>query len=167
MHPISGAPPANRRPLFAGAALGVLLACLAALVVIFPAALLRWDSSAIETWYGNTILNLVASVSSRGLPDQRSQTVESVAQGRLVYTASCAQCHGAAGDGKSMFGASTFPYATDIASQDAKAKADAQLFWIIKNGLGFTAMPGFANAYHDEDLWAVVSYVRSLQRDGS
>src|SRR5207244_3524718 len=33
-----------------------------------------------------------------------------------------------------------------------------------KNGLGFTAMPAFSDAYKDEDIWAMVAYVRALQR---
>ena len=167
MQAASGAPFPSRRRLLLGVALGVLLGCLAGLLVVAPEALLHWDSSALETWYGNTTLNLVAASSAHGVPNQASQTAESVSRGRVAYMTSCAQCHGATGDGTSMFGPNTFPYATSLASQDATAKTDAELFWIVKHGLGFTAMPGFAAGYRDGDISAIVAYVRSLQRDGS
>jgi mono/diheme cytochrome c family protein len=59
------------------------------------------------------------------------------------------------------------PPATDLTGRDARAKSDAELFWIVKNGLSFTAMPGFGESYKDEDIWALVSYVRELERGGA
>ena len=84
--------------------------------------------------------------------------------GRAAYTGSCAVCHGAKGDGRGAFGRTTYPDATDFTSDAAKGKTDAQLFWIIKNGLGFTAMPAFGGQYKDDQIWAMVTYIRTLQR---
>jgi mono/diheme cytochrome c family protein len=42
-------------------------------------------------------------------------------------------------------------------------KSDAELFWITRNGLSFTAMPGFGDQYSDQDIWQIVAYIRSLQ----
>jgi mono/diheme cytochrome c family protein len=67
------------------------------------------------------------------------------------------------GDGKGVFGPITFPPATDLTKGDAKERSDAQLFYIMKNGLSFTPMPGYASQYSDQDLWAIVSYLRTLQ----
>jgi mono/diheme cytochrome c family protein len=41
------------------------------------------------------------------------------------------------------------------------------LFWITQNGLSFTAMPGFADQYSDQDIWDIVAYMRSLQNGQS
>jgi mono/diheme cytochrome c family protein len=89
--------------------------------------------------------------------DQRALTT-----GRAAYTGSCAVCHGAKGDGRGVFGRSTYPDATDLTG--VKNKSDAQLFWIIKNGLGFTAMPAFGEQYKDPEIWAMVAYIRALQQ---
>ncbi|MBV8084444.1 MAG: cytochrome c, partial [Chloroflexi bacterium] len=43
-------------------------------------------------------------------------------------------------------------------------KSDAELFWIIKNGVSFTAMPGYANQYQDAEIMNMVQYVRSLAK---
>jgi mono/diheme cytochrome c family protein len=76
---------------------------------------------------------------------------------------SCAECHGANGDGKGVFGAATYPPATDLTNGDPKEMTDAQLAWIVKNGLSFTAMPAFGAQYNDQDMLSLVAYIRSLQ----
>ena len=43
-------------------------------------------------------------------------------------------------------------------------KSDAQLFWILKNGLSFAGMPAFGQQYDDQTLWALVSYMRALPK---
>jgi len=86
-----------------------------------------------------------------------------IAAGRDAYTGSCAECHGSSGDGKGVFGPGTYPPATDLTTHDVGEKSDAELFWITKNGLSFTAMPGFGDQYSDQEIWNIVAYLRSLQ----
>lgn len=150
----------QRFVLLLGVVLGLLVAFLAGLLVIAPAALTHKESGPIETWYGDIAVSLVSRLGS-SQPAATSQAA--LASGRTAYQSSCAQCHGATGDGKGVFGQSTFPPATDLTGGSAKAKSDAQLFRIVKDGLGLTAMPAYASQYHDEDIAALVGYVRSLQ----
>ncbi|HLZ09580.1 MAG TPA: c-type cytochrome, partial [Chloroflexota bacterium] len=56
-----------------------------------------------------------------------------------------------------------YPLATDLTSDNVKEKSDAELFWITKNGLSFTAMPGFGSQYDDATTWQIIQYVRTLQ----
>ena len=109
-----------------------------------------------------------------GLADRRRQRANPTANdrralnaGRDAYTGSCSVCHGASGNGRGVFGTSSYPNATDLRSHDAAEKSDAQLFLIIKNGLNFTGMPGFADQYSDQDIWSMVSYIRALQNPDS
>lgn len=152
-----------RHPLLflTGIVCGLIVAFLIGLFVVAPYALTHKDSSPLETWYGDAAVSLV----SRLLGSQPAVTSNqaALASARAAYEASCAQCHGARGDGKGVYGQSTFPPATDLTSAPARDKSDGQLFWIIKNGLGFTAMPGYAGQYHDDDIAALAGYVRSLQ----
>jgi hypothetical protein len=76
---------------------------------------------------------------------------------------SCSVCYGANGDGRGVLGTSSHPNATDLRSHDAIEKSDAQMFWIIENGLNFTGMPGFADQYSDQDIWSMVTFIRALQ----
>ena len=38
----------------------------------------------------------------------------------------------------------------------------AELFWIIKNGIKMSAMPAFGPTHKDEELWAIVAFLRRL-----
>jgi len=61
-------------------------------------------------------------------------------------------------------GKSLFPPATNLLSANTRQMTDGQLFWIIKNGLSFTAMPGYASQYRDDAIWTMVIYIRALQQ---
>jgi mono/diheme cytochrome c family protein len=84
--------------------------------------------------------------------------------GRNAYIGSCALCHGDKGDGHGTLGQAMVPAATDLTSASTKGKSDAELFWIVKDGLSFSAMPGFGDQYQDVDIAALVAYIRLLQR---
>lgn len=68
--------------------------------------------------------------------------------------------------GHGVLGATTFPPAADLTAETARGMNDAQLFYVIKNGLGFTPTPAYGEHYSDQTIWALVTYVRSLQQDG-
>jgi mono/diheme cytochrome c family protein len=40
--------------------------------------------------------------------------------------------------------------------------SDQELFWILKNGIRLSGMPGFGRTESDEHIWTIVLYVRSL-----
>jgi len=145
-----------------GLVVGLIAAALVGLFVVAPRALQR-QPGALEQWYGGNAVNIVARMNGVSGTNPVGSNPRTLDTGRMAYTGSCAECHGARGDGKGVFGQSTFPPATDLTTADVKGKSDGELFWIVKNGLGFTAMPGYASQYSDNDIWALVSYVRSLQ----
>ena len=55
-----------------------------------------------------------------------------------------------------------YPRAPDLGSPAVQRWSDAELFWIIKNGVRPTGMPGFAHIHSDEEIWNLVRFVRSL-----
>lgn len=151
-----------------GLILGVVLTVIVAAVVAAPLALTHKSAGGLETAYANAIINVV---SSRGAGNIGANPVpgnsQAIQDGRAAFTGSCAQCHGAAADGKGVFGQNTFPPATDLTTPAAKQLSDQQMFYIIKNGLGFTGMPGYADQYSDRDIWSFVSYIRDVQSKGT
>jgi len=89
-------------------------------------------------------------------------TEESLAKGKKFYTIDCAMCHGEKGDGKGDM-ASDMKNVTDFTKPDAlKARADGELFHIIRNGKG--DMPPEGDRAKDDDIWHLVNYVRSLAK---
>jgi mono/diheme cytochrome c family protein len=151
----------KRRSLFT-AAFGAVAALLLVLVVALPFALTHRQDLPLERVYGDVAVSLVSRILGGDAPNPVVNDQRGLASGRAAYTGSCAVCHGAKGDGRGAFGRTTYPDATDLTG--VKNKSDAQLFWIIKNGLGFTAMPAFGGQYKDADIWAIVAYIRALQR---
>jgi hypothetical protein len=84
-----------------------------------------------------------------------------MAEGKEKYDIFCAVCHGAAGDGNGV----TKPYGVLAASyHDDRLRTieDGHIFDVITNGKGL--MLPFNDRISPEERWAIVLYVRALQR---
>ena len=83
-------------------------------------------------------------------------------RGQDRYTVYCAPCHGSLGDGNGI----TKQYgmgATPTFHDDAKRKlTNGEIFNVITHGKG--NMLPYADKLPAEDRWAVIAYVRALQR---
>lgn len=82
-------------------------------------------------------------------------------RGREKYEIFCTACHGQAGDGNGV----TKPYgilATSYHDDRLRNEADGYIFDVITNGKGL--MYGLKDRLSPEERWAVVLYVRALQR---
>jgi len=153
----------SKRRSLVVAALGAIVALVLVLVVALPLALTHRQDLPLERVYGDATVSVVSRVLGGDAANPLANDSRALATGRIEYTGSCAVCHGARGDGRGVFGPTTYPDATDFTTEAAKGKTDAQLFWIVKNGLGFTGMPAFGGQYKDADIWAMVAYLRHLQ----
>ena len=89
------------------------------------------------------------------------QPVEkSIALGLDHFQAHCASCHGL--DGKADSAKGREVGAADLTSNDVQAKADADLFRIISNGVPGTAMPAFARTHSPTEIWQTILFLRKL-----
>jgi mono/diheme cytochrome c family protein len=87
----------------------------------------------------------------------------SVAEGRIAYLGACAACHGSAGKGDGPLAKGLFPTPTDLRAPVARARADGEIFTIIRDGLSFTGMPAFKAGFTEAETWSLVAYLRALQ----
>jgi mono/diheme cytochrome c family protein len=46
-----------------------------------------------------------------------------------------------------------YPRVFDLGSPDVQGMSDRELFWVIKNGIRLSGMPGFAKIKSDEQIW--------------
>jgi mono/diheme cytochrome c family protein len=75
----------------------------------------------------------------------------------------CRLCHGAPGSPRNEFAQGLYPSPPDLASGQVQRKRnDAELYWIIKNGLKMTGMPAFGATHAEDDLWGMVAFLRRL-----
>jgi mono/diheme cytochrome c family protein len=53
------------------------------------------------------------------------------------------------------------PEAPDLA-EDMKEMSPPEIFWVVKNGIRMTGMPGWGETHSDEQLWEIVSFLIEL-----
>lgn len=100
-----------------------------------------------------------------------AMTPASVAEGKRVYDANCAACHGAEAEGADRAGIAISiieeqqgrqpPDLTD--DQWDHGSSDGDIFRVIERGVPPTMMPGFDASIPDQEIWNVVNYLRSLR----
>jgi mono/diheme cytochrome c family protein len=109
----------------------------------------------------------VAGSIARNAPDTAvaqpaTITAAMLTRGQQRFAINCVPCHGQSGDGLGMIVQRGFPRPPALFSDDL-IKAKAQHFYdVITNGHG--VMYSYADRVSPADRWAIVAYIRALQR---
>ena len=74
----------------------------------------------------------------------------------------CASCHGNDGSGATEMGRNLFPRVPDMRLDATQRLSDAELYYIIHNGIRWTGMPAWGNPDSDMDSWKLVLFIRHL-----
>jgi len=153
----------NRHVAFSLVALlAVILLALG--LVLSQASLSALDEpSPLETYAATRAKRfVVARRAGEASPKRRLALPNPAAIGGMQFRARCASCHGLDGRTPSEIGRWMYPRASDLGSAPVQEWSDAELFWIIKNGVRLTGMPGFGKVLSDEEIWPLVDYIRTL-----
>lgn len=91
-------------------------------------------------------------------------TRELILRGQERYDIFCTVCHGQAGDGQGIIMTGNYGYtpAPSYHQERLRDAADGYIYDVIANGV--RNMPGYAQQVPVADRWAIVSYIRALQR---
>ena len=131
-------------------------------------AVYSWPFSALpqpgrwETWAARRAKHWSISRAARFVPPEPPADESSAAAGQMDYGSDCSACHGLDGRTPSNFGQSMYPRVPNLGSPGIQHWSDAELFWIIKNGIRHSGMPGFGRIHSDDEIWDLVHYVRSI-----
>jgi mono/diheme cytochrome c family protein len=106
---------------------------------------------------------LVARASREGIPPRPKDRAASAVQGDKLYAINCSLCHGEDGRATSPMGRWMYPRAADLSSPQTQSYSDEQLFWVVKNGIRLSGMPGFGKLETDEHIWNMVDHLRTLR----
>jgi mono/diheme cytochrome c family protein len=85
-----------------------------------------------------------------------------VRRGQDRFNIYCAPCHDQAGSGQGMVVKRGYPPPIDLASERARGLPDGEIFHVISNGV--RNMPSYRKQIPARDRWAIVTWVRVLQR---
>ncbi|WP_252945369.1 c-type cytochrome [Oceanicola sp. 502str15] len=85
-----------------------------------------------------------------------------IALGALHYQTACAFCHAVPGTPRSATALSMNPQPPHI-SEAVEAWEPRHMFWIVREGVKMTGMPGWPAGAHDDEIWSVVAYLNAVK----
>jgi mono/diheme cytochrome c family protein len=97
-----------------------------------------------------------------GLANPLPRTDDILKKGQQAFATYCSVCHGNLGDGKLTLTSAYGARPANLVSQMIRDYHDGQIYYVIT--MGENAMPSYAADLNPEERWAVVHYVRVLQR---
>ena len=92
-------------------------------------------------------------------------TMALLRHGRERFDIFCSPCHGVVGDGDGMIVRRGFPRPPSYHIDRLRSAPDRHLYEVIRDGYGI--MYPFADRIDPPDRWAIVAYVRALQKSQS
>lgn len=105
---------------------------------------------------------LIGRAARSSVPAAPASDASSVDNGNMLYGMDCDSCHGKDGRHPTENGRGMYPRVPDLGAPEVQAWSDAELFWIVKNGVRFSGMPAFGKTQNDKEIWDLVHYVLSL-----
>jgi mono/diheme cytochrome c family protein len=81
---------------------------------------------------------------------------------RAFSTRGCVACHGGPGAAWAKFSEGLRPDPPDL-KDVVKELTPAQIFWVIRNGINMTGMPGFNLVEAtDQEIWTIAAFVKKI-----
>jgi len=126
----------------------------------------RPDPGALEARTARTIRTLAIRPRVRGVTNPVPATDAVIMEGMEHFADHCAVCHGNDGSGNTEMGRGLYPRAPDMRLPATQNLSDAELFYIIENGVRLTGMPGWATGTKagETSSWHLVHFIRHLPK---
>ncbi len=124
----------------------------------------KTEPQAIEIFLARQIRHLAIPIEQRNIPNPVALSPDLLQEGLAHFADHCAGCHANDGSGQTPIGKNVYPKAPDLRLPDTQSMSDGELFWVIHNGIRFTAMPawGEGDPAQDLDSWKLVHFLRHL-----
>ncbi len=120
--------------------------------------------SKVETTLANMAKDVVIPLEAQRLKNPLPASGEVIHQGEQIYTQACGICHAVDGHAGTNLGRGMYPPAMDLTSPHVQHWSDAELFWIIQNGVRMTGMPSWKSSLSETDTWKLVHFIHGLPR---
>lgn len=97
-----------------------------------------------------------------GFPEEMEINYQTLSRGREIYSIFCTNCHGATGTGNGIVTQYGMVGVPNFHTERFLEMPEGEIFDTISHGKGIMAAYGDKIQVHDR--WAVITYVRALQR---
>ena len=154
-----------RDRLFEAGLLFGTLALVGVLVVVSGVVPIKASSGhwAITRWFLEFSMARSFSTQSLGVKVPPLDDAALVLRGATQYETTCRPCHGAPDLRAPRVAAAMTPTPPYLPPEIASWTA-AELFTIVKHGVKFTGMPAWPAQQRDDEVWAMVAFLRVLPR---
>jgi mono/diheme cytochrome c family protein len=124
----------------------------------------RPQPSALESVTAHAIRNVAVRARVRGVTNPVPVSDAVMREGMEHFADHCALCHGNDGSGDTEMGRGLYPRAPDMRLPATQNLSDAELFYIIENGVRLTGMPGWSTGTKEGETssWHLVHFIRHL-----
>jgi mono/diheme cytochrome c family protein len=144
----------------------LIVGCLTVAYFVATGVSARPTPGSLETLAARTVRSLAIRSRVGGVANPIPVSDEVIAEGRDHFADHCAGCHANNGSGDTEMGRGLYPKAPDMRLPATQDLSDAELFYIIENGLRMTGMPGWSTGTKagEASSWHLVHFIRRLPR---
>jgi thiosulfate dehydrogenase len=118
----------------------------------------------LEEWAATTALQAAIQRDSKGLSNPLQPSDDNLIAGVHLYAANCAICHGTSDAKPSKLAQGFYIEAPEFAKDGVEDDPEPALFWTVKHGIRFTAMPSFTTTLPDEDIWKIAMFLKHMDK---
>jgi cytochrome c len=124
----------------------------------------KTEPHAVEVWMARQIRHLAIPIEKRNAQNPIPLSPGVIKESLAHFADHCAICHANNGSGQTPIGKNVYPKAPDLRLADTQSMSDGELFWVIHNGIRFTAMAAWGEGDPAQDMgsWKLVHFIRHL-----
>lgn len=139
---------------------------LAGAYIITTGVSARTQPGRLEAFTARTVRGIAIRTRVRSLTNPVPASDAVIAEGMEHFADHCAVCHGNDGSGETEMGRGLYPRAPDMRLPATQNLSDAELFYIIENGVRLTGMPGWSTGTKEGETssWHLVHFIRHLPK---
>lgn len=118
----------------------------------------------IEVFMARQIRHLAVPIKNRNAQNPIPLNPDVMKESLAHFADHCATCHANDGSGQTVIGKNVYPRAPDLRLADTQSMSDGEMFWVIHNGIRFTAMAAWGEGDPAQDMgsWKLVHFIRHL-----
>ena len=124
----------------------------------------KTEPHAIEVFMARQIRHLAIPIEKQNAQNPIPLSPGVMKESLAHFADHCALCHANNGSGQTPIGKNVYPKAPDLRLADTQSMSDGEMFWVIHNGIRFTAMAAWGEGDPAQDMgsWKLVHFIRHL-----